>query len=168
MQQSVHLTDSQIMHLRRIFAKRLRIWRVGFSGSLLLYFLTVNRVYPKVLSSRDPLTSIDTVNREFLIIIGCFILGLILCFCLLYFFKLKPLRRDIQYAAGINFPLHIIRKSFFPYVNRYFLFLDDDKFQQMEVDESEFNRYAEGDQYVVTISARSGILLDDFYNYDLI
>jgi hypothetical protein len=151
------LTDEQLFILHQIYSKRLRLLGATFTAFPIFLMFSLK----KADFNEEYKNEVVNYTNAFIILI------LLLSFALIWFKKVRPIRRDIKLRSGIFESRIIIRKTAFEHVHKYFIFFDDPKLPSKEVLYEEFNQLNEGDAYQVPLSKHSRLILDGFMNFEL-
>ncbi len=155
----ITLDEHELAILNDVLSKRTKIFRGLLWQFPLLVIIAVVRVFLKIFIETK---SIGLVL--FFLFIG------IIYFLLIYHLyksRIKPLKQDIAEKTGLIIMVEVINKSYFPYVGECFLFFEHEKLSSKQVDAITFFQYNKGDYYPLRAGLHSGIILDDYKNYDL-
>lgn len=156
--QKFELTPDQISTLNAIYIKR-RNLVLGAMAAVPV--LALGGFYRREFMDDDQFLL-------FQVIYFIVMLVFLLIMAIMMIVKIRPLSRDIKYRSGVLQNSTILSKSHFPFVGTYFFFLDHPDITNKEVSGEEFEKYAEGDTYLVPMGENSKIVLDGFMNYDLL
>lgn len=72
--------------------------------------------------------------------------GLLVASGLFFLFRnVLPFRKDVQCGVKEKIPFTVVRKEYFPFADKYYVWFDDQKYETHEVDAEAFNKVNEGD-----------------------
>jgi len=138
--QSTPLTTEEQNLLHDIYKTRLR-YMIGFLSGAYMLIMQVNigRIIKPFVSSSFADSIADYA------VIFCWLLVTTIFFGWIFYKRVNPFRKDYKQGVKVTVIYTIVRKTYFPYTNQYFIELNDPDYMHHEVDEAFYNNCSDGD-----------------------
>jgi hypothetical protein len=151
------MSEEEIGHLMLVYRVRRRNFFVTFITAILIAYVCSFPNY------EDPVT-----RGMHLAILTFFELPIIITGLLIYLIRIRPYLRDARNGVKDMIPYEIIRFTYFPQTNQYFISFDDPRYMHHEVDEVFYFNCTEGDYAYVSRAPISKYVFDQYGRFTLV